>query len=255
MKPARAAFATGVAAGLLAACSFGGGFDGGRFRCDTAGDCPAGGPCTDGYCAPDVTPTADADSPAIDAAAGGCASVDGFTDDFSDPNRWNGFGTSALCRARVEGGRAVLTKEENGPHCGLRSQGEYPLDGADLWIQLVEADLLPAAGLEVGSEGAWLGIHLLDDSELAVAQRAEDGLDIIDSVPYEPDRHRFWRLSFAAGGFEWFTAADAGSWEKAGSGDLPAGFSPACARVQLRVAGDAGAAEDAVIFDNLNLAP
>jgi hypothetical protein len=254
----RAAALSGLGALWLCACSFAGSSDGDRFRCVVAADCPAGRDCVDGYCAGPGGAEGDAAAPAADGSdTDGCSPVDSFIDQFADASRWQEFGAeNALCRGRIEGGVAILTKEDSGPPCGLRSLDAWDLDGADLSIQLVESDSLPVAGVEVGTDtGGWLGLYLLDDFDLVVAARMGDGLTTIDSISYDPDQHRFWRLSFAGGRFEWYTAQDGSTWDEVGSGPLPDGLARECARVQLRVAGDAGAADDSIRFDNLNGTP
>jgi len=252
----RSAILAVLAATGLPACSFGADFDGGRFRCDTAADCPAGLACSHGYCAAGGEPDSDAATPPPDGSTGGCAPLAGFTDDFSDAASWEPFGaTSALCRAAIEDGRAVLSKEDQGPPCGLRSRDRYDLDGGDVWVELIDFENLPVAGFEVGGDAGWLGVFLLDAFELSVIARSSADSTDLDSALFNPYEDIFWRLSLAGDRFEWFTSSDGFTWDTKGSGELPDGFSLDCARVQLRVEGDAGAVGDTIRFDNLNLAP
>lgn len=213
------------------------------YRCIDTGPCPAGYHCTANVC------TLDSELPPGDAMPGtpdaggtpaepGCGTTDNLYDSFEsselDSDRWRIFnpGSSSLA---ITTGAGVLDFQiatgANTASNGIISQRRYFLDRSQIAVEVVGLD--PGRDIELE-----LKIEVDAGNRYFISARAGfirfgyryNGTDVVgNTMTYQPQVYRFWRIRDSGGtvywqtspdNVEWITRYDSSNWWPTGSAEI-----------------------------------
>ncbi|HEU5057034.1 MAG TPA: hypothetical protein VFU21_10940, partial [Kofleriaceae bacterium] len=185
-----------------------------------------------------------------------------LTDEFdADSRRWYASSQLPGCAVSVDQG-ALVIEQDNVDRCGIESAEHFDLTGSSFAVEVVDAgdcDLAPYLTVLLSGLYPEIGCVQSEGAPVLVVQMFGDGEapDLLASIPYDSDLHRFWRIRHDGDGgqlvFE--TRRDSGEWDDLVSTPIDDELVRG-AGVALEAADDSpdGTGEP-VVFDHFNLVP
>ncbi|WP_309889937.1 vanadium-dependent haloperoxidase [Archangium sp.] len=137
---------------------------------------------------------------------------DNFNDDATDTSKWSPFGTYREVNQHLE----VIPQGLSKTASGYTSAVAYDLTGSSFKLKVTRTLRLVLGARTffrafLTEDVDEVGL-LVENGFLSCGQTIAGTRTLLASVPYEPERHLWWRLRESAGTLYWETSGDGGSW-------------------------------------------